>query len=340
MTEGAATGDSQRRDVIVVGGSAGGLQPLRQVLADLPPDLAAAVFVVLHLGAASRLAEVLARGSVLPVRSAISGEAIVYGKVYAAVPDLHMLVHDSHLLLRRGPRENLARPAIDPLFRSAAASFGARVIGVVLSGALNDGVAGIRAIKRCGGVAVVQHPGDAAFPGMPVSALQHADVDYVIPANEMGRLLVRLSRELAGVTLPASLDIRLEAAIAAQERSGMTTDDALGVLARFTCPECGGALLEIGHGSPLRYCRQVRHAFAADVMLAAQANMAEELMWSLMRSHEERAALARRIAQRNRARNRDSRAQQFEAKAQSYGEDAAIIRGLLSNPATMEGKGG
>jgi two-component system chemotaxis response regulator CheB len=239
------------RDVIVIGASAGGLEPLQLVLADLPIDLPAAVFVVLHLGATSYLAEILGRTAALPVRQARTGETIAPGHIYVAVPDQHLLLHANHLLLRRGPRENLSRPAVDPLFRSAAASFGPRVTGVVLSGALNDGTAGIRAIKQCGGVAVVQDPSDAAFPDMPVNALRYARIDHVVPASAIGELLGRLAREPPGPAHPVPFEIRLETAIAAQEVKGMAAEDELGRPSRFTCPECHGALWEIDDGSLL-----------------------------------------------------------------------------------------
>src|SRR4051794_29562488 len=191
MADPDAEAKDTRRNVIVIGASAGGLEPLQRILSDLPPDLSAAVFVVMHIGATSCLTEILERAARLPVQRAQPGDKVVFGQIHVAVPDLHLLLHEGHLLLRRGPRENLARPAVDPLFRSAAATFGARVIGVILSGALNDGSAGIRAIKQCGGLAIAQHPQDAMFPDMPINALRHAEVDYAVPATDIGPLLAR-----------------------------------------------------------------------------------------------------------------------------------------------------
>ena len=185
----ACTGFNHR--IIAIGASAGGLKPLERLLADLPADLPASVFVVLHIGASSHLTHILGRSSALPVEAAHSGTRIELGRVYVAVPGLHLLVHDSHILLRRGPRENSARPAIDPLFRTAAITYGGAVIGVVLSGALNDGTAGLNAIKRCGGLAVVQDPSDAAVPSMPASALRNVDVDHIAPASHLAVLLAR-----------------------------------------------------------------------------------------------------------------------------------------------------
>lgn len=329
MTDAITEYNTQRRDVIVIGASAGGLQPLQQILGDLPVDLPVTLFVVLHIGATSRLVDVLGRTASLPVLAARSGLPIEPGRIYVAVPGRHLLLHDQHILLRRGPRENLARPAIDPLFRSAACTFGGRVIGVVLSGALNDGTAGLLAIKRCGGMAVVQWPGDAAVPNMPLAALDYVDVDHVAPATELGGLLARLAREPAGATPSTPLEIRLETAIAAQELLGMETDEQLGEVSRFTCPECGGTLWEIDDGSLLRYRCHVGHAFTADAALHAQSNNAEELLWTLMRSHQERAALARRMAQQERLQSRDALAQDLLQRARDYDEDAEIVRRLL-----------
>jgi two-component system chemotaxis response regulator CheB len=200
MDEGLPHHRPKGHDIVVIGASAGGLQALQRLLSDLPANLPAAIFIVLHMGASSHLAQVLGRSAVLPVSPAKSGQPIERGRIYVAVPGVHLLLHDEHILLRRGPRENLARPAIDPLFRSAACAFGARVIGVVLSGSLNDGTAGLRAIKQCGGIAIVQDPMDAAVPDMPRSAQRYVDTDHTVPIDALGDLLVRLVREPAGET--------------------------------------------------------------------------------------------------------------------------------------------
>ena len=318
-------------DIIVIGASAGGLQPLEALLAGLPRDLPAAVLVVLHLGATSHLAEILGRLSALPVWSATNGAKIEPGSVVVATPGCHLLVHHDHILLRRGPRENLLRPAIDPLFRSVACTFGPRVIGLILSGALNDGSAGLRAIKRCGGIAVVQDPRDAAVQGMPLSALRHAEVDHVAVASELGPLLARLVHTPPGPACPVPLQIRIETAIAAQELAGMEANDELGKPSRFTCPECHGALWEVDDGSLLRYRCHVGHAYTADVMLDAQTESAEELLWSLMRSHQERAALARRMEAKEREQSNTESADGLMRRALGYDEDAATIARLLKD---------
>lgn len=326
-----ATATSATHDIIVIGGSAGALEALRILIKDFEPDLPAAVFVVLHLGATSRLGDILAKAGPLPVVPATSGERIESGKIYVAVPGVHLLLHDGHILLRRGPRENLSRPAVDALFRSAAASFGGRAIGVVLSGALADGSAGLRAIKRCGGLAVVQDPADALISSMPSSALRHVDVDHVCRMEDMARLLGRLVRQPAGKTPEIPLDIRIEPAIAAQDLADMRADDMLGTPSRFTCPECHGALWEIEDGSMLRFRCHVGHAFAADAVLASQGEEIDRLLGTLLRSHQERAALVQRLAERERANHRHALAQHLESRARDYEHDVEIMKKLLRN---------
>lgn len=323
--------DTGHHDIVVIGASAGGPEVLRRLMSELDPDLPAAVFVVVHVGAGSSLAEVLARDARLPIEPATAGTRFERGRVYVAVSGFHLMLHHDHMLLRRGPRENLARPAVDPLFRSAAATFGGRVIGVILSGGLSDGTAGLRAIKRCGGLAVVQDPAEALVPGMPRSALRHVDIDHVCRMDEMVGLLGQLTRRPAGPTPEIPLDIRLETAIAAQELSDMRADDMLGTPSRFTCPECHGALWEIQDGSLLRYRCHVGHAFDAQSVLASQAEEIDRLLGTLLRSHQERAALARRMAEHERRNDHHSLADQLEGRASDYEDDVRILQELMLN---------
>lgn len=318
--------------VVVIGASAGGLQPLQTILHGLPPDLPASVFIVLHVGATSHLAAILGQASALPVSAAVQGEVIRPGHVYVAVPGLHLLIHNSHLLLRRGPRENFSRPAIDPLFRSAACTFGGAVIGVVLSGALNDGAAGLRAIKRCGGIAVVQDPVEAMVPSMPTSAQRYASIDHVATSTDMAGLLTRLVHKPAAPTPDIPADIRLETAIAAQELAGMKAEDALGKPSRFTCPECHGTLWEIEDGNLLRFRCHVGHAYTGEAVLSAQGQETEKMLWNLMRMHHERAELARRMAQREDERHQPALAIQLRQRAEDYDQDAELLRQLLRDP--------
>lgn len=286
------------RDIVVIGGSAGALEPLQRLLSDLPGGLAATLFVVVHTAAStySILADILDRAGLLPADLARDGLAFEPGRVYVAPPDLHLLLDDGHMLLRRGARENLSRPAIDPLFRSAAAAYGGRVIGVLLSGTLYDGAAGLRAIKRCGGIAVVQDPADALYPDMPRHALQRAEVDSRASAAELAHLLTALVAEPADHSPEVPEDLRLEVRMAAQDGSGRQPHEGPERPIALSCPECGGALRDIADGELLRYRCHVGHAYDADLLLGAQTEMIERALWSALRALEERAALLRRMA--------------------------------------------
>jgi two-component system chemotaxis response regulator CheB len=319
-------------DIIVIGASAGGVEALETLMHDLPAGLPAAVFVVLHIGKyESQLAGILDRVGPLPATEAASGQAFEPGHVYTAVSDRHLLLHDGHILVRRGPHENLSRPAIDPLFRSAACSFGGRVIGVVLSGALNDGTAGLRAIKRCGGVAVVQDPADAMMPSMPMSALRYVEVDHCVPVARMGALLAELAAAPAGRTPEIPADICFEAAIAAQELQDMSVEQQRGMPSPFSCPECGGALWEVADGNMLRYRCHIGHAYTADAMLHAEAAEIDQLLSRLLRSHRDRAELARRMARQESASRHGQLADQLRIRAREYEENAEMIQKLLRN---------
>jgi two-component system chemotaxis response regulator CheB len=319
--------------VIVIGGSAGAIEALRNLVRDLPETLPAAVFIVVHVGESSILSSVLGHCSALPVEAAENGITFERGHVYVAVPGMHLLLHDDHILLRRGPRENHARPAIDALFRSAAASCGGRVIGVVLSGSLSDGTAGLRAIKRCGGLAIVQKPEDAVVSSMPRNALRHVDIDHVRSVAEMPALLASLAREPAGPSPEVPVDIRFEAAIAAQELADMRVDQIqmLGEILPFTCPECHGALWEIRDGPMLRFRCHVGHAYTADAVLAGQGEEIDRMLGTLQRTHQEHAALARRMAGRERAEQRHGLADRLETRAREYEDDAKLVMGLIRN---------
>jgi two-component system, chemotaxis family, protein-glutamate methylesterase/glutaminase len=325
------TGPPPTRDIVVIGASAGGLEVLQRLLAELPRDLPASLFIVVHIGEVSILARILGRASVIPVTEGRSGELPVRGRAYVAVPGKHLLLHDDHMLSRRGPRENLARPAIDPLFRSAAATYGPRVIGLVLSGSLSDGTAGLRAIKRCGGLALVQDPRDALVPSMPESAIRHADVDEVLPSHEIAARLSVLVRQPAPPAPEVPLEVRLEAAIAAQELADMKIDDRLGSPSRFTCPECHGALWEVEDGSLLRYRCHVGHAYTDDTMLASQTEAIDRLLGTLLRSHQERAALAQRMSDNERLQGREDLADRLSLRAVDYDRDAQLMKRLLRN---------
>ena len=324
------------RDTIVIGASAGGVQALITLVANLPADLPAAVFIVLHVSPTvpSLLPTILARDSNLPVAHAVDGEAIMPGRVYVGPPDQHLVIEDKYLKLVHGPKENLHRPSIDALFRSAAHWAGPRVIGVVLTGAQDDGKVGMRAIKHRGGITIVQHPEDAAFPSMPMSVIQEIRVDYSLPLREIAPLLNDLSRqpveEEGRYAVPDEIEI--ETKIAEQQMEGdelIASVERIGKISKLTCPDCHGALWEINDEDILRYRCHVGHAYSAEALSDGQSQMLEVALWSAVRALEEQTVLARRIVQRARNSNHERAAKLFERRAQEAEEHGSVIRQLL-----------
>jgi two-component system chemotaxis response regulator CheB len=331
QTDEAEGGSMVNRDIIVIGGSAGATAPLKEILARLPPDLPAAVFVVLHIPAQGIgiLSTVASSASRLPVAQAQSGMVIERGHIYLAVPDHHLLLYESHIMLGRGPRENLARPAIDPLFRSAALQYGPRVIGVVLSGLLSDGAAGLNAIKRCGGMTLVQDPTDAIADEMPLRAMEATTVDLCARGGKIGDVLSDLARETPGAALPVPPEIRLEVEIAAGERIGSDSLASIANPAPLTCPACGGVLSTLKAGPPLRFRCQVGHAFTAEVLAREQESKVDEALRVALRIIEERAELVHRMAEDGRQSGRVAVARMYDARAAEYREYADLIRRVM-----------
>jgi two-component system, chemotaxis family, protein-glutamate methylesterase/glutaminase len=316
------------RNIVVIGGSAGATAPLGQILGGLPAGLPAAVFVVLHIPARGIgiLSTVASAAGVLPVRQAEQDMPIEPGHVYLAVPDHHLILAEDRIVLGRGPRENMVRPAIDPLFRSAAMHHGPRTIGVVLSGLLSDGAAGLNAIKRCGGLTVVQDPIDAIADEMPRRALEETTVDLCVPGARIGDVLSDLVREPAGKSLPISPEIALEVAIAAGERSDSELIGRFSKPVALTCPSCGGVLNTVSAGRPLRFRCQVGHAYTADTLAKEQEGQIDEALRVALRIVGERAELVHRMAEEGRLAGRRAVAEMYDARAAEYRNHADIIR--------------
>ena len=320
-------------DIIVIGASAGGVSAIRKLAQILPRDLPAAVFVVLHIPAdsPSLLPKILMHAGALPAVHAMDGMAIEKGCIYVAPPDRHVIVEHGSISVVRGPRENRHRPAIDPLFRSAALAYGPRVIGVVLTGALDDGTAGLLAIKRRGGLAVVQDPKEALYRSMPESALHHVQVDYSVTLAEMGPLLVRLSRQKAAeeAAYPIYEDLRKEVGISKMEREVLKERDNAGTPSEFSCPECGGVLWEIQDGKLQRFRCRVGHAFTAESVQAAQQDKLEEALWTALKTLEEQVSLSRRMLQHATQNGHDWLARTFEQRMLDAEQRANTIRDAL-----------
>ena len=324
------------RDTIVIGASAGGVQALSTLIAELPADLPAAIFIVLHIpsNVPSLLPHILSRDALMPVAHAVDGEKIRRGRVYIAPPDHHLLIENNHIKLVRGPKENLHRPSIDALFRSAARSAGPRVIGVVLTGARDDGRTGMKAIKERGGIAIVQDPFEAPFPSMPLSVMQETKVDYSLPIREIPPLLVQLSYETAEEEgrYPVPDKIEIESRIAEQQMDAgelIASVERLGRISKLTCPDCHGALWEINDEDLLRFRCHVGHAFSAESLNEGQSGMLEAALWSAVRALEEQMMLSRRIVERARKANNMRAATMFERRAQEAEESSSMLRRLL-----------
>jgi len=321
-----------RRDLIVVGASAGGVEALRVLLGSLPPDFPAALLVVMHVPATGRsaLPEILDRACPLPVRRAESGAPLLPGSVTVAVPGHHLLVVGDRLLLSRGPRENGHRPAIDVLFRTAARSAGPRVVAVVLSGALDDGTAGMIAVRGRGGVGVAQDPEEALYPSMPTQAIEVGSADHVVPLAKMGALLTDLVTEEVAGGAPAASDLMdTEAALAEFDPAALNDDERPGTPSGFGCPSCHGALFTITEGGMERYRCRVGHAWSPQALAAEQSEALEGALWMALRGLEERAALSRRMGERAEQRGQTHTARSFHDRHDEAQAAALLIRRLL-----------
>ncbi|HUR63881.1 MAG TPA: chemotaxis protein CheB [Candidatus Thermoplasmatota archaeon] len=320
-----------RPRIVVVGASAGGMDALTRLVAQLPADFPAAVFIVQHMSADTSgepLLRALSRAGKLPCTRAKNLGRFKAGHIYIATPDHHLLVGKQEtLMVTKGARENRSRPGIDPLFRSAAVAYGKAVVGVLLTGYLDDGTSGLVAIKRCGGTSVVQDPEDAAYPDMPSNAIENADVDHVVPVAEMGALLVQLVARPLGKRVAPPPDIVTEARIAERVLSDLQAVEALGTQVPFNCPGCGGVLWQMAKGDT-RYRCHTGHSFTAPVLLAEQTAKIEETLWVSLRMLEERRNLLMTMA---RSKSRVGTGSSALERAQESMVHIKRIRAMLTS---------
>ncbi|MFL5401491.1 MAG: chemotaxis protein CheB [Gemmatimonadales bacterium] len=318
------------RDIVVIGASAGGIEPLTQLARGLPEDFPGSVFVIVHFPSSvtSTLPNILGRAGPLPARHAVDGEGVEPGRIYVARPGFHLLLEDERVCLSRGPKENGHRPAVDPLFRSAARTYGPRVVGVVLSGNLNDGTAGLQTIKRRGGIAVVQSLETALYPGMPRSAMDNVAVDHVASPTEIPRLLSELALQLEPVEVKAMPED--SPSNEASDEFGLGDRHVqAGVPSTMSCPECHGVLWEVKDDEMVRFRCRVGHAYSAEALMAHQAENLEAALWIALRSLEEHSALARRLAARANSRGHAHSAATFTEQAMDSEHHASVIRNVL-----------
>jgi two-component system, chemotaxis family, protein-glutamate methylesterase/glutaminase len=318
--------------IVVIGTSAGGIEALRVLVSALPEDFNAPICIVLHTSPQSPgvLHEILDRVTPLRVVNATNNDRLEPGRIYVAPPDYHLLIEPGRTRVTKGPTENRFRPAIDPLFRSAAQVAGPAAIGVVLTGNLDDGTAGLAAIKTLGGTAIVQDPLDAMFPSMPQSALDHVRVDYCVRLPEIPPLLVQLTRQPAeAITVAVPPALETEVRIAKEEHP---MDAGLLRIAKpspFACPECHGVLLQVTEDDRVRYRCYTGHAYSLDSLLAALGDEIEGALWNAIRSLEGTAlfldALAKHIEE---AHPTGTRPERFAARAAEARRHAAALRDI------------
>ncbi|NOK39560.1 chemotaxis protein CheB [Corallococcus exercitus] len=329
----------QTHDIIVIGASTGGVEALTLLARQLPADLAATVLVVLHVSSQHRsyLPEILTRSGPLKAHHPRDGEALEKGRIYVAPNDRHLLLEPGRVRVMKGPRENGHRPAVDPLFRSAASAYGPRVVGVVLTGALDCGTAGLLTVKKEGGVAVVQDPRDALCPDMPRSALEFVAVDHCVPMGEMTSLLTRL------VSQPVKSRPRKRSRQVETEVTAMTVDiplmeepPALTEFAKpshFSCPDCGGVLFELDEEGFMRFRCRTGHGYTGEALSGSQQHRLDAALWAALRALEESAALARRMAARAKERNHIHSAERFDERALAAEAQVELLRrAVLSGP--------
>lgn len=322
------------RDIIVIGASAGGLEAMRKLIRQLPGDLPAAIFIAWHISpeSPSLLPEILSNAGELPAAHPQDFEEIQHRRIYVAPPDHHLLVEPGQVRITRGPKENRFRPAVDPLFRSAAQAYGPRVIGVILSGNLDDGTAGLQAVKELGGLAIVQSPDEAAFPSMPRSATRKVRVDYCLPVAEIGSLLSRLVTEPAeeGVH-PVSEEMKIETKIALEDNALEAGVMKLGTPSVFACPECHGVLLQLKQEGLLRFRCHTGHAYSVNSLLSDITEKVEDDLWSVIRAMDETLMLMRHLGEHLRDSNDPEGADLFFQKARETEQRTQLVRQAVLN---------
>jgi two-component system chemotaxis response regulator CheB len=323
--------------IVVIGASSGGIEALRVLVSALPADFAAPICVVVHVAATAPgiLNEILSRAGKLPAFKTVSLMALRPGRIYVAPPDYHLLVERDAVRTSRGPRENRFRPAIDPLFRSAARAFGPAAVGVVLTGDLDDGTAGLWEIKNQGGVAIVQQPEDALFPSMPNSAIRHVAVDHIVPIKALAPLLVQITSAslppVAPVPIPRHLEVEMDIANGAPALD--VGIERIGKPSPYACPDCHGVLLEVKADGPLRFRCHTGHAYSVASLIAALDDGIEDAAWNAIRSLDEGGMLIERVARHLAERHTDGEAERLVERSREVRDCARAIRNLL---ATLE----
>jgi two-component system, chemotaxis family, protein-glutamate methylesterase/glutaminase len=289
------------KQIVAIGASAGGIDALRSLVGGLPVDYPVPICVVVHTAPESPgvLGDILNRAGPLTAVNARNRERLHGGRIYVAPPDCHLLVEPGRLRVTKGPRENRFRPAIDPLFRSAAQVYGPAAVGVILTGNLDDGTAGLWALKQLGGTAIVQDPDDAMYRSMPENALRYVSVDYSVPIRDLARLLVRLASvpvlELEAGRVPEQLEVEVKIA---KEHNALDAGlERIATPSSFACPECHGVLLQLQEGGRFRFRCHTGHAYSVESLLAAISEGIDESLWIAIRALEEGGLLMQQMSE-------------------------------------------
>ena len=318
--------DNQR--IIVMGASAGGLEAIKTIIKDLPPDFDIPIFIVWHMSPDIHgiLPQVLNRINRIYAAHAYDKEFIKPNRIYVAKPDHHLIIEDGKMRVTRGPKENRFRPAVDPLFRSAAYVYGNQVIAIILSGALDDGTAGLCTVKRYGGIAVVQDPHDAEVPSMPQNAMHEVEVDYCLPATELANLLVEISQQKLNENSEAMKDAqtKIEIDIAAEENALQKGIFKYGELTPYTCPECHGVLSQLKEGNLVRYRCHTGHAYSSDALITSITENIEDNLYKVIRGMEESILLLNHIGDHLAEANQPKLAALYFQKAKETEERSAV----------------
>ena len=304
--------------IIVVGTSAGGMNALIEFVSQLTENMDAAFFIVMHLSRTSIsdfLVHRLQPHTTLPCEVAKEGSTIETGHIYVAAPNQHLLVKKDNIILGRGPEENRWRPSIDVLFRSAAAAYSTRVIGVVLTGSLDDGTTGMLAIKRSGGTCIVQDPNEAEYPEMPLSVLDNMEVDHCLSLHEMGETIFEITKSNPEY-IAAPQDVIIESQIAERVVVDYENVKQLGAKSIYACPDCGGGLWDIDkkNGKADRYRCHIGHSYSEKDLVVKQGEILESTLWIALRIMEERRTLLKKMEDDNSKRGLSKMALSYREK--------------------------
>src|SRR3954468_1317626 len=319
-----------RRDIVVIGASAGGVEALQQLVELLPADYPGAIFVVMHIGPSSILPEILSRAGKLQAITAEHNVRYLANRIYIAPPNRHLLINDGIMQLDPGPRENGARPSIDPLFRSAARTHRERVAGVILTGTLDDGAAGLYAVRARGGLAIVQDPTEAAAPDMPLNAMRHMTVDHCLPLAGIAALLTKIASEESESDEVSSQDMKEQRNDLIDPPELMKSPPPNETQIALSCPECNGSLYEQKEGDMAHFRCHIGHSFSPVSLSQAHKEVLERALWTAVRTLNERVMMHRQFLRRERNGAEEFIFKRFQESAAAAERDVDLLREIIA----------